>query len=140
MPEARGVLVRMADGDGPGALTLAEEAWRAAKPARHFRRGVAGVLATPGSDLRQVTGWPLNLISALHKSVRGSDRTRRSTIWPGCSDARGGPTLHRAEGCTDGGRGYRHVPTPGPTLQMSFLRAIHGGPATACTTNAKLRA
>uniref|UniRef100_UPI0019537D22 hypothetical protein n=1 Tax=Enterobacter hormaechei TaxID=158836 RepID=UPI0019537D22 len=30
--EARGVLVRMADGDGRAALTLAEEVWRSAGP------------------------------------------------------------------------------------------------------------
>jgi putative ATPase len=30
-PEARGVLVRMADGDGRAALTLAEDVWRAAR-------------------------------------------------------------------------------------------------------------
>src|SRR4051812_4627552 len=34
--EARAVLIRMADGDGRAALTLAEEVWRAAKPGEVF--------------------------------------------------------------------------------------------------------
>jgi len=38
--EARGVLVRMADGDGRALLTLAEEAWRAAKPGETFSAAV----------------------------------------------------------------------------------------------------
>jgi len=45
--DARAMLAQLADGDGRAALTLAEELWRAAKV--------------------------YNLISALHKSVRGSD-------------------------------------------------------------------
>src|SRR3954465_8025914 len=36
--EARGVLVRMADGDGRAALTLAEEVWRAARKGEVFNR------------------------------------------------------------------------------------------------------
>ena len=36
---ARETLMRMADGDGRAALTLAEEIWRAAAPGRDFRRG-----------------------------------------------------------------------------------------------------
>src|SRR5947209_15455837 len=34
--EARAVLVRMADGDGRAALTLAEEVWRAARKGETF--------------------------------------------------------------------------------------------------------
>ena len=34
--EARASLVRMADGDGRAALTLAEEVWRSAKPGEVF--------------------------------------------------------------------------------------------------------
>ena len=34
--EARAALVRMADGDGRAALTLAEELWRAARPGEVF--------------------------------------------------------------------------------------------------------
>ena len=37
--DARASLVRMADGDGRAALTLAEEVWRAARAGRDLRRG-----------------------------------------------------------------------------------------------------
>ena len=67
-------LVRMADGDGRAALTLAEEVWRAAKPGeRSMRRGSARHRAAPRADLRQGAGRPLQPDLALHKCVRGSD-------------------------------------------------------------------
>jgi len=72
--EARAVLVRMADGDGRAALTLAEEVWRAARPGETF--GAADLQRivqrrAPIYDKSQ--DGHFNLISALHKSVRGSD-------------------------------------------------------------------
>ena len=58
--EARAVLVRMADGDGRAALTLAEEVWRAAREGEMFDAGaVAGHPAAPRADLRQVRRRPL---------------------------------------------------------------------------------
>jgi putative ATPase len=72
--DARHALVRMADGDGRAALTLAEDVWRAARPGEALdavklqdvvqRRAP---LYDKGQDAHH------NLISALHKSVRGSD-------------------------------------------------------------------
>ncbi len=72
--EARAVLVRMADGDGRAALTLAEEVWRAAGgdetfDAEELQRIVQR--RAPVYDKSQDGHY--NLISALHKSVRGSD-------------------------------------------------------------------
>ncbi len=72
--EARQSLIRMADGDGRAALTLAEEAWRAARKgetfgAAQFQEGVQR--RAPIYDKQQDSHY--NLISALHKSVRGSD-------------------------------------------------------------------
>ena len=74
-PEARGALIGMADGDGRTVLNLAESVY-AAVPAR-------GELLTPESLVQIVQRRaPLydknrdghyDLISALHKSVRGSD-------------------------------------------------------------------
>lgn len=71
---AKDVLVTLADGDGRAVLTLAEEAWRAAREGEVF---------TPEALLRVVQrrapiydkgqDGHYNLISALHKSVRGSD-------------------------------------------------------------------
>jgi putative ATPase len=73
-PSARAALVRMADGDGRAALTLAEEVWRAAGPGEVFdaEKLVAIVQRrAPIYDKGQEGHY--NLISALHKTVRGSD-------------------------------------------------------------------
>ncbi len=72
--EARGVLVRMADGDGRAALTLAEEVWRSAKPGERLDAETLQSLVqrrAPIYDKAQEGHY--NLISALHKTVRGSD-------------------------------------------------------------------
>ncbi|WP_180901002.1 replication-associated recombination protein A [Martelella soudanensis] len=71
---ARQTLLMMADGDGRAILTLAEEVWRAARE---------GELLDPQSLLNIVQrrapiydkgqDGHYNLISALHKAVRGSD-------------------------------------------------------------------
>ena len=72
--EARAVLIRMADGDGRAALTLAEEVWRAAGEGETFDAGALQEIVqrrAPIYDKSQDGHY--NLISALHKSVRGSD-------------------------------------------------------------------
>src|ERR1700738_1140921 len=71
---ARASLVRMADGDGRAALTLAEEVWRAARGAEIFDAAALQEIVqrrAPIYDKSQDGHY--NLISALHKSVRGSD-------------------------------------------------------------------
>src|SRR5579863_3057050 len=71
---ARATLVRMADGDGRAALTLAEEVWRAAREGETFDTAALGEIVqrrAPIYDKAQEGHY--NLISALHKSVRGSD-------------------------------------------------------------------
>ena len=71
---ARAALVRMADGDGRAALTLAEEIWRAADEGEIFDTAKLGEIVqrrAPIYDKAQEGHY--NLISALHKSVRGSD-------------------------------------------------------------------
>jgi putative ATPase len=73
-PEARASLVRMADGDGRASLTLAEEVWRAARPGETFDTTALGDVVqrrAPIYDKAQEGHY--NLISALHKTVRGSD-------------------------------------------------------------------
>jgi putative ATPase len=73
-PDARRSLIRMADGDGRAALTLAEEVWRAARPGETFDAAQLQVVVqrrAPIYDKKQDGHY--NLISALHKSVRGSD-------------------------------------------------------------------
>jgi putative ATPase len=72
--EARASLVRMADGDGRAALTLAEEVWRAARANEVFDAAKLQEIVqrrAPIYDKSQDGHY--NLISALHKSVRGSD-------------------------------------------------------------------
>ena len=72
--EARASLVRMADGDGRAALTLAEEVWRAARKGETFDAAQLQEIVqrrAPIYDKSQDGHY--NLISALHKSVRGSD-------------------------------------------------------------------
>src|SRR5829696_2019540 len=72
--EARASLIRMADGDGRAALTLAEEVWRAARPDEIFDAAALQDIVqrrAPIYDKSQDGHY--NLISALHKSVRGSD-------------------------------------------------------------------
>jgi putative ATPase len=72
--EARAVLVRMADGDGRAALTLAEEVWRAARHGEVFNaEQLQGVLQRRAPIYDKSADGHYNLISALHKSVRGSD-------------------------------------------------------------------
>jgi putative ATPase len=72
--EARESLIRMADGDGRAALTLAEEIWRAARSGEIFDAAKLQDVVqrrAPIYDKKQDGHY--NLISALHKSVRGSD-------------------------------------------------------------------
>jgi putative ATPase len=72
--DARSALLRMADGDGRAALTLAEEVWRAARHGESFDAAALQDIVqrrAPIYDKAQEGHY--NLISALHKSVRGSD-------------------------------------------------------------------
>ena len=72
--EARATLVRMADGDGRAALTLVEEIWRSARADEIFDAAALQDIVqrrAPIYDKSQDGHY--NLISALHKSVRGSD-------------------------------------------------------------------
>ncbi len=72
--EARGVLVRMADGDGRAALTLAEEVWRSAAPGETFDAdGLQQIVQRRAPVYDKAQEGHYNLISALHKTVRGSD-------------------------------------------------------------------
>jgi putative ATPase len=72
--DARQALIRMADGDGRAALTLAEEVWRAARPGEAFDAAeLQKVVQRRAPIYDKAQGGHYNLISALHKSVRGSD-------------------------------------------------------------------
>jgi len=72
--DARLSLARMADGDGRASLTLAEEIWRAARPGETFdAAGLQKVVQRRAPIYDKKQDGHYNLISALHKSVRGSD-------------------------------------------------------------------
>jgi putative ATPase len=72
--EARASLIRMSDGDGRASLTLAEELWRAARPGEVFDlAGVQDIVQRRAPIYDKSQDGHYNLISALHKSVRGSD-------------------------------------------------------------------
>jgi putative ATPase len=72
--DARETLLRMADGDGRAVLTLAEEVWRAARKDEVFDvDGLRRIVQRRAPVYDKGADGHYNLISALHKSVRGSD-------------------------------------------------------------------
>jgi len=72
--DARSVLIRMADGDGRSALTLAEDVWRAAGEGETFdAERLQEIVQRRAPIYDKSADGHYNLISALHKSVRGSD-------------------------------------------------------------------
>lgn len=72
--DARALLVRMADGDGRASLTLAEDVLRAAREGEVFdEKGLAEVVQRRAPIYDKSQDGHYNLISAMHKSVRGSD-------------------------------------------------------------------
>jgi len=72
--DARTMLISMADADGRAALTMAEEVWRAAREGETFdAAALQGVLQRRAPIYDKSQDGHYNLISALHKAVRGSD-------------------------------------------------------------------
>ncbi|MCE1236735.1 MAG: replication-associated recombination protein A [Hyphomicrobiales bacterium] len=72
--DARAALVRMADGDGRAALTLTEDVLRAAREGEIFdAAGLGEVVQRRAPIYDKSQDGHYNLMSALHKSVRGSD-------------------------------------------------------------------
>ncbi len=73
-PEARATLIGMADGDGRAVLTLAEEVWRAARAGEILDAArLVEVVQRRAPIYDKAQDGHYNLISALHKCVRGSD-------------------------------------------------------------------
>ncbi|MEM9332242.1 MAG: replication-associated recombination protein A [Pseudomonadota bacterium] len=71
---ARKSLVRMADGDGRAIIALSEEVWRIAKDGETLdEQALQDVLQRRAPIYDKGQDGHYNLISALHKSVRGSD-------------------------------------------------------------------
>lgn len=73
-PAARDLLATLADGDGRAALNLAEEVWRAAAADRLFdEAGLLEIVQRRAPIYDKSEDGHYNLISALHKTIRGSD-------------------------------------------------------------------
>ena len=75
-PEARAALVNMADGDGRGAINLAEDVFLAQDAGAKTpldREALIGLVQRRAPIYDKSQDGHYNLISALHKSVRGSD-------------------------------------------------------------------
>ena len=71
---ARAVLVRLADGDGRAVLSLSEEIWRTAREGEIFdAERLQEILQRRAPIYDKSQDGHYNLISALHKAVRGSD-------------------------------------------------------------------
>ncbi|MFN0263905.1 replication-associated recombination protein A [Tepidamorphus sp. 3E244] len=72
--DARASLIRMADGDGRAVLTLAEDVWRASRSGENFSaEALQEVVQRRAPIYDKGQDGHYNLISALHKAVRGSD-------------------------------------------------------------------
>jgi putative ATPase len=72
--QSREAVIGMADGDGRAVLTLAEEVWRAARPAEILdAERLIEVVQRRAPIYDKAQDGRYNLISALHKCVRGSD-------------------------------------------------------------------
>jgi len=72
--DARVMLVQMADSDGRAVLTLAEEIWRAARGDEIFdAHALQDIVQRRAPVYDKSQDGHYNLISALHKTVRGSD-------------------------------------------------------------------
>ena len=72
-PEARDALIAMADGDGRYLLNLAEEIFQLAPEAPLNTTSLARVVQSRAPVYDKAQEGHYNLISALHKSLRGSD-------------------------------------------------------------------
>ncbi|OPB31477.1 replication-associated recombination protein A [Bartonella sp. AR 15-3] len=72
--QAREILIRMSDGDARAALTLAEEIWRVAQSEEVFNaKTLQAVIQRRAPIYDKGRDSHYDLISALQKSVRGSD-------------------------------------------------------------------
>ena len=107
--EARETLMAMADGDGRTILNMAEEIFGAAAVGSpQIDRAALTKLVQRRAPLYDKSrDGHYNLISALHKSVRGSDPGRVALLAGAHARWRRGPPLHRSPSGAHGHRGHR---------------------------------
>ena len=128
--EARAALIRMADGDGRAALTLAEEVWRAARPDETFDTArLAEIVQRRAPIYDKAQEGHYNLISALHKSVRGSDPDAALYYLARCSTPAKTRFFWRAASCawrarTSGSPIRRRWSSPTPPRTPSISSAV----------------
>ena len=121
----RAACVDLADGDGRYLLNMVETLADLPPEPRARRRGAwarscSGRL--PVYDKQQEAHY--NLISALHKSVRGSDPGRGPLLALPHARGRRGPPLHRAPRRAHGERGHRPRRSPGPAAGPGRRRGL----------------
>ena len=106
-PPAREALKAMADGDGRYVLTLAETLFAIGQAEPLDPAGLAGVLQKRSLAYDKDREEHYNLISALHKSIRGSDPGRGALLAGADAGGRRGAAVHRppAGAGGHGGRG-----------------------------------
>jgi putative ATPase len=104
----------MADGDGRAALTLVEEVWRAARTNEIFNAAqLQDILQRRAPIYDKSADGHYNLISALHKSVRGSDPDAALYYLCRMFDAGEDPLFLARRVGADGGGGHRSCRSAG---------------------------
>ena len=134
---ARASLVRMADGDGRAALTLAEEIWRSAKDGEVFdAEQLQEIIQRRAPIYDKGQEGHYNLISALHKTIRGSDPDAASTDLARMLDAGEEQAVHCRRLCARRSRisvlpTHRRSSSPTPPRRIRFLGSPEGELALA---------
>ena len=116
----------MADGDGRALLNLIEQvmAWKV--DGTLDRDALSTRLMRRAAHYDKSGDEHYNLISALHKSVRGSDPDAALYWFARMLAGRRGPALSRPPADPDGGGGYR----PGRSAGQRRLPAMPGRPTS----------
>ncbi len=113
----------LADGDGRAMLGLVEEVFAATKPGEVLDKAALLQVVqrrAPIYDKKQDGHY--NLISALHKTVRGSDPDARALLFRPHARCRRGPAVSRPPPDPHGSRGHRHGRPAGAALQAIAAR------------------
>ena len=99
--DARASLIRMADGDGRAALTLAEEVWRAARKGETFDAAeLQEIVQRRAPIYDKIAGRPLQSdLARCTSRCAAPTRTRRSIISAACSMPARTRSISRAAWC-----------------------------------------
>jgi len=117
---ARETLRAMADGDGRYIFNLAEEMPRSNPNGRSTPRNLSRSFRNALRSTTRAAKSTTNLISALHKSIRGSDPDASTLLARTDACGWGAAALSRAQACARRGGGYR---TADPQAVVQALAA-----------------